>query len=97
MRPPGFSLSGLLGLIDHVDRDSVLDRVAGIHRLHLDEEPAGAGVEPLQLEHRGVPDHLKDIAEDRGIRSGGGLRHKIAPACQRETPATTVAGQDPVS
>ena len=56
-------LALFLGRRDHRQRDAVLDRAAGILAFKLDEQPAFAGVEFGQFDHR----RLADEVEHRGV------------------------------
>ena len=69
-------LARLLRRVDHGHRNAVLDRIAWVQRLHLDEELAWPSVDASDLEHRRVADHLEDVAKDRcsGMRRTHGSR-----------------------
>lgn len=54
----------LLGGRDHRQRDAVLDRATGVLALELDEQPALAGIEFGELDHR----CLADQVEHGGVR-----------------------------
>ena len=49
-----------LGVGDHRQRDAILDRAAGVLALELDEQPAFAGVELGELNHRRLADEIED-------------------------------------
>ncbi len=58
-----------LGRLDHRHADAVLDRSRRVLALELEEQPAGPGVQSLDLHHRGVADGLEDVGEG-GCRVG---------------------------
>ncbi len=63
-----------LGGIDHRQADAVLDRAAGVLRFELEEERAGAGVQPRHAHQRRVADELENG------RGGGRHAATVAPA-----------------
>ena len=63
------------GRLDHRQADAVLDRAAGVLRFQLQEELAGAGVEPVHRHQRRVADQVQHGGAvgplDRWRRGGG--------------------------
>ena len=67
--PPGFSLPGLLGVLDHLHRHAVLDRVAGVGGLDLGVDVGGddAFGNAVEADHRRVADGLEDVVIEAHI------------------------------
>ena len=68
-RVSGLDIPALLGLLDHRDPDSILDRTAGIHQFEFQEQPARTGIHTRNLEHWRAPDHVEDIGENLHVES----------------------------
>ena len=64
--PPGLSLPGLLGVLDHLHRHAVLDRVAGVGRLDLGVDVGGDDAlgDAVEAHHRRVADGFEDVVVD---------------------------------
>ena len=69
----GLQAAVALGGIDHRQADPVLDRAAGVLRFELQEQRAGAGVEPRHAHQRRVADELENG------RGGGRHAATVAP------------------
>ncbi|MNE18208.1 hypothetical protein D3C80_1112300 [compost metagenome] len=61
--------------LDHRQGDAVLDRAAGVLALQLQEQAAGAGVDPRHLDHRRLADQVQQRAHGAGQDGGVGHRH----------------------
>ena len=66
----GLQITALLRFLDHAAADAVLDGAARVHEFELEEQPAGAGVEMGQLQHRRLADHLEHVGIDAHAVSG---------------------------
>ena len=77
--PPGCRLSVALGGLDHRQADAILDRAAGVLAFELGEQPAGAGIEMGQLDHRRVADEVEGGADEPGCGHGVPVRIARAP------------------
>jgi hypothetical protein len=55
----GLQLAAALGALDHREPDAVLDRAAGILRFELQQQRAGPGIEPRNLDQRRVADQVE--------------------------------------
>ena len=62
-RLPGRKLSGSLSVLDHAQRQPILDGTHWIERLDLDEELHAIGRQLLDLHHRRVANCLEDVVE----------------------------------
>ncbi|MDT4863759.1 hypothetical protein FQZ97_984800 [compost metagenome] len=60
----GLEAAVALGAVDHRQADAVLDRAAGILRLELEEQRAGAGIEAGDAHQRGVADQFEHGGTD---------------------------------
>jgi hypothetical protein len=69
-RAARLQLSGAFGILDHLDRNAVLDRVAGVERLELDEHVrvGHAARNGIDTHHRRMSDGVKNAVAD--LRSG---------------------------
>ena len=74
---PGLQRPAPLGVLDQVQRRSVLDRPAGVKALHLDPQLARQMVpEPIEAHHRRMADGLEDVLVlHRGITGRGAKGH----------------------
>ncbi len=76
-----FQPARLLSRLDHRQGDAVLDGAAGVLALQLQEQAAGAGVDPRHLDHRRLADQVQQTlgrtAENRGV----GHRHEGRLRC----------------
>jgi hypothetical protein len=65
-RAPGFQQPGALGVVDHLHRHAVFDRVAWIEGLDLGEHRAldHAARDAVDADHRRVADRFKDVRTD---------------------------------
>ncbi len=59
---PALQLAGLLGQLDHLERDAVLRRAAGVLAFELGEDPdVGIGRQRVHPHERGVADDPEDV------------------------------------
>ena len=65
-RSAGFQQTGTLGVLDHLHRHAVLDRVAGVERLDLRQHRAfhDAFRQPIDADHRRVADRVEHGVAD---------------------------------
>ncbi len=86
-RAAGLQLAGLLGVLDHLHRHAVLDRVAGIGRFDLGVDVGGDDAlrDAVEAHHRRVADGFEDVVVDwSGHRAGTSCQTIIhAPFCSR--------------
>ena len=69
-RRPGLQITAALCLVDHFQRNPILDRTAGIGAFQLEEEFAGTGIEVIDPDNGGIADQFENVVENR---HGGGM------------------------
>ena len=71
-RAARLELAGLLGVLDHLDRHPVLDRVAGIGGLDLGVDVGGdhAFGDAVETHQRRIPDRFEDVVVDSSLHGG---------------------------
>ena len=72
-RAARLQLAGLLGVLDHLHRHAVLDRVAGIGRLDLRVDVGGDDAlgNAVEADHRRIADGFEDVVVDSSRHRGG--------------------------
>ena len=94
--PPGFSSAGALGVLDHLDRHPVLDRVARVEGLDLREDRAldHAAGDAVDAHHRRVPDRRGWCRRRSSLRTSVHYRVRARPATAPAINSAAVARRD---